>query len=352
VGARYSDFSSFGSHFTWQAGLRWQPFESWALRTNYARVFRAPSLQELYLAGSVGVDLQFDPCGHSPTPIQRVHCAANGVPGGQYVQSLTSLTGVFNLFQGGNPNLAPESGFSFDTGVEWRPPELQNFRASLDFYQINLNDYIDYPGTADILQQCADGGRADVCRLIRRAADGGIVSVSAIPRNFGNTVVSGVDMAASAVTNHSFGRFKLAMQASYLARHDTQLFPGGDTTREAGTYSTYAAALPHWRSLAHVDFDRGPWHFSYSNQWIGGYAECNYVDFQDGKYCRRVDHVFYHDAEAALTLRTSFTFRFGVNNFTNQQPPFLVFGTDANTDTSIYRLLGRTYFVAVRYKLN
>jgi iron complex outermembrane receptor protein len=351
IGVRYSDFSTFGGHFTWQAGLRWQPLDSWALRTNYARVFRAPSLQELYLAGGVGTDFEFDPCGNNPTPIQRVHCAANGVPGGQYVQ-VPNLSSTFSVFQGGNPNLGPESGYSFDTGLEWRPADLPNFRATLDYYEINLNGSINDPGTADILQQCADGGRADVCSLIRRAADGNIVSVSAIPRNFGNVVVSGIDMAASGITNRSFGRFKLSIQASYLARHDTQLFPGGDIIREAGTYSTYAAALPRWRSLAHVDFDRGPWHFSYSNQWIGGYTECNFVNFQDGEYCRRVDDVFYQDVEAALTIRTSLTLRLGVNNLTNQQPPFLNFGTDANTDTSTYRLLGRTFFVAVRYKMN
>jgi len=350
AGIRHSDFSSFGGHFTWQAGLRWQPFESWALRTNYARVFRAPSLQELYSSGSVGVDLEVDPCGNNPTPIQRVHCAANGVPGGQYVQSFNPAN-VFNVFQGGNPNLGPESGYSFDTGVDIRPQDLPSFRASLDYYEINLNGYINDPGTADILQQCADGGRADICSLIRRAADGSIVSVSTIPRNFGNEVVSGIDISASAIADRSVGRFTLSMQASYLARHDTQLFPGGDTIREAGTYSTYSAALPRWRSLAHVYFDRGPWHFSYSNQWIGGYTECNFVLFQVDEYCRRVDDVFYQDVEAALTIRNSLTLRLGVNNLTNQQPPFLNFGNDANTDTSTYRLLGRTFFVAVRYKL-
>jgi iron complex outermembrane recepter protein len=350
TGARYSDFSTFGGHFTWQAGLRWQPFDSWALRTNYARVFRTPSLQELYLSGGVGVDLEFDPCGNSPTPIQRVHCAANGVPGGQYVQAFDP-TNVFNVVQGGNPNLGPESGYSFESGVDIRPPDLPNFRASLDFYQINLNGYISNPNTADILQQCADGGRADVCSLIRRAADGSVVSVSAIPRNFGNTVVSGIDAAASAIANRGLGRFELSIQASYLARHDTQLLAGGDTTREAGTYATSSAALPHWRSLAHVDFDRGPWRFSYSNQWIGGYTECGFAIFQAGEYCRRVDDVFYHDVEGALTIRNSLTLRLGVNNLTNQQPPFLNFGTDANTDTSTYRLLGRTFFIAVRYKM-
>ena len=50
VGVRWSDFSSFDQHTTWQAGLRWQPAEELTLRANYSEVFRAPGLAELYEA--------------------------------------------------------------------------------------------------------------------------------------------------------------------------------------------------------------------------------------------------------------------------------------------------------------
>ena len=347
AGVRYSNYSSFGGHFTWQAGLHWQPIASLSLRSSYARVFRAPSLQELYQASAAGLDSEVDPCGHAPTPAQQVHCAANGVPGGAYVQSEIAS---YNTRQGGNPNLSPERGYSFDSGLDFRPANWPNFAASFDAYQIVLDDYIEYPSTADILQQCADGGRADICGLITRAADGSIVSVASQPRNFGSILVRGVDSSLSLISEQYFGRFKWVLQSSYLARHDTQLFPGADTQAEAGTYSPYAAALPRWRSLSHLDFDRGPWHFSYSVQFIDGYRECNYVNFQDDPYCRRVESVFYHDAEAAFTLRSGPTFRLGVTNLTNRQPPFLNFGPGANTDPSTYRLLGRTVFASIRYR--
>jgi iron complex outermembrane receptor protein len=349
AGARWSDFSSFGGHFTWQLGIRWQAAESIALRTNYARVFRAPALSELYVAQGAGVDAEFDPCGNGPTAVQRAHCAANGVPGGAYVQS---QTGTFILKQGGNPTLAPESGYSFDTGVDFRPAAMPNFRATLDVYRIDLNGFIENPAAEDVLQQCADEGRPDVCGLIKRGADGSIAQISSVPRNFGNSVIAGVDASANLLAETAIGRFKFSLQTSYLARHDTQLFPGGPTIHEAGTYSLYAQALPRWRSLAHLDFDRGPWHLSYSTQWIGGYTECNFVDFQDSPYCRRVENVFYHDVEAGFTFRSALTLRLGVANLTDRQPPYLNFGNEANTDTSTYRLLGRTLFAALRYQLH
>jgi iron complex outermembrane recepter protein len=347
AGLRYSNFSSFGSHFTWEAGLHWQPLSAVSLRGSYSKVFRAPSLQELYRVPGVGADIEIDPCGNSPTPAQQAHCAANGVPGGAYEQS-PYLT--FNTRTGGNPALAAERGYSFDAGLDFRPPGLPGFSTTLDLYQVSLNGYIEIPGIADILQQCADGGRADICGLISRTADGSVVSVQDQPRNFGSTVVRGVDGALSWASDLQYGRLKWVLQGSYLARHDTQLFPGGDTQAQAGTYSTYAAALPRWRALTHLDFDHGPWHLSYSAQYIGAYQECGYVDFQDALFCRRVESVFYHDAEAAFGLHSGLTLRLGVNNLTNRQPPYLNFGNDANTDTSTYRLVGRTVFAGIRYR--
>ena len=48
LGVRVSDFSSFGSHTTAHAGLRWQPADALTLRADFAQLFRAPSLAELY----------------------------------------------------------------------------------------------------------------------------------------------------------------------------------------------------------------------------------------------------------------------------------------------------------------
>jgi outer membrane receptor protein involved in Fe transport len=202
-----------------------------------------------------------------------------------------------------------------------------------------------------VVQECADGGRTDICGLIRRYPDGTIAEISSIPRNLGDTLVSGLDAALTWQTVQSFGRLKFGVQTSYLARHDTQLFPGGTVTPEAGTFSQLGQALPRWRSLTHVDFDRGSWHLSYSTQWIGGYSECSFVEFQDDPYCRRVTGVLYQDIEAAFVLRNALTLRFGINNLTNRQPPFLNFGNEANTDTLTYRLLGRTIFAGIRYQV-
>lgn len=348
-GARYSSFSSFGGHSTWQAGLRWEPVPSIGIRGNYARVFRAPALSELYVAQGSALDSEFDPCGNSPNPVQQSHCAANGVPGGVYTQSQTAS---FVVRQGGNPQLRPETGYNFDVGIDIRPAALPQIRASLDAYRIRLSGYIATPDPEDLLQQCSNGGIPDICGLITRAPDGSVRAISAISRNLGAVMVSGLDSNIRWTFDAGMGQFDIALQASYLARHDTQFLPGESVLHEAGTYSNYAFALPRWRSLAHVDYIWGRFSLSYANQWVGGYQECNEVDFQYTPYCRRVAGVLYHDVSAGSTVLGTIHLRAGVSNLTNRLPPFLNFGNDANTDTTTYRLLGRTLFAALSYQLS
>lgn len=48
VGARYDDYSDFGSSFNPRAGLVWQFIEGYDLKVLYGRAFRAPSFYELY----------------------------------------------------------------------------------------------------------------------------------------------------------------------------------------------------------------------------------------------------------------------------------------------------------------
>ncbi len=48
VGARYDDYSDFGSSFNPRVGLTWQFLEEYDLKLLYGRAFRAPTFQELY----------------------------------------------------------------------------------------------------------------------------------------------------------------------------------------------------------------------------------------------------------------------------------------------------------------
>ena len=163
VGVRWSDFSSFDQHTTWQAGLRWQPAEELTLRANYSEVFRAPSLAELYEAPVHVEQFALDPCGNDPTPTQRSNCAADGVPGGAYVQDGRGTVAVY----GGNPELEPETGHTLGAGLIYTPVWAKGLSASVDYFQVNQSDYISVASPEEILFECAEHG-SSLCEAITR----------------------------------------------------------------------------------------------------------------------------------------------------------------------------------------
>ena len=344
LGGRVSDFSTFGTHPTWHAGLRWEPSRAWALRADYATLFRAPALNELYWGQASGQEFQStDPCGNSPTPEQQANCAANGVPGGSYVQSLDDM---YLLYAGGNTDLEPEEGYSFDAGVEFRSTGATAWRASVDLFQTRLDRFVENPNDGVILSECADHGTALACGKIQRLADGSIRSVDTRLSNYGRVTVEGIDLGAQLGFPSRAGEWSLHAVVTHLLRHDVQVFEGGETIERLGR-ANFGFALPEWRGLGGVNWTRDAWGAGYTLQWTGAYTGCTFT--QEGEpYCGDVPSVLYHDIDASYQW-SGVVIRAGVNNLTDRDPPYL--DEQSNTNTATYRLLGRTYFLQVSYAM-
>ena len=252
LGVRVSDFSSFGTHTTAHAGLRWKPADAWTLRADFAQLFRAPSLAELY-EREIELDgnMTFDPCGNDPTPEQRVNCAANGVPGGSYVQSDND---IHLVSAGGNPALGPEQGHSFNVGFEWEAArDRLNLRA--DYFQTRLDDFISAREPELILEECVNQGAAVACANIERLEDGSLDSIDTRQTNFGRVTVAGIDLAAQLHVATRAGDVGARLIATHLLEHDSQAFEGGTTISNAGR-ANGGKLLPRWRALGGVDWTR------------------------------------------------------------------------------------------------
>ena len=65
---------------------------------------------------------------------------------------------------------------------------------------------------------------------------------------------------------------------------------------------------------------------------------------------RRVDSVLYHDLEGGYEFDSGVTVRAAITNVTDEDPPYLNIAP-ANTDVATYRLLGRSYFLELRYQI-
>ena len=347
IGLRWSDFYSFDSHTTWQAGLRWQPAEELALRANYGEVFRAPSLAELYERPVYVEQFVFDPCGNDPTPTQRANCAANGVPGGAYVQDGWGAIAVY----GGNPELEPETGHTLGAGLIYTPVWAKGLSASVDYFQLNHSNQISVASPDEVLFECAERG-SSLCEAITRLADGRVIQLATHYRNFGESEVRAFDFAINWSAMTRIGELNSRLLATYLDRWDTQPFPGGEVYSYAGNFD--AGARPRWRASGHIDWHSGPWMASYAAEYIGSYSERVEpwppfgIDFEP--FDRRVDPVLYHDIEAGFKFDSGVTVRAAITNVTDEDPPYLNIAP-ANTDAATYRLLGRSYFLELRYQV-
>ena len=348
AGARYADFSNFGGHFAWQGALRWQPYTLVSLRANYAALFRAPGIAELYQVQGTSLDGSIvDPCGNHPTPREQINCASQGVPGGSYVQDPSS--GIATV-GGGNPQLGPERGASFDVGADIHWDGTLAVRASVDFFRTAMKGFISRSAQSTLLEECVDENLVAACSHIDRNADGTIEQITATAQNFGRVMVRGLDYSVSVSGNTRVGRLQVGLLSTYLARRDKQPFEGSAVLNDAGRFDVdQLQAYPHWRGVGHVDWERGPWQLSYALQYIGSLIED--VSLDPGTYRHAIPAVIYHDIDCAYELGGHTRVRFGVGNLTGKDPPFISQNAAANTDAATYRLLGRTFFAEVRFRL-
>jgi outer membrane receptor protein involved in Fe transport len=258
----------------------------------------------------------------------------------------------FTVFAGGNRELQPETGHSFGAGLIYAPIWAKGLSASVDYFRVDLDGYISQAYPFEVLFECAERGTKSLCEAIRRSPDGQVSQLTTFNENLGGLEVRGVDLAIDWSTMTRLGDVSSSLLATYLDRWDVQGFPGGDVYSYAGSFD--GGARPRWRASGNIDWRSGPWVASYAVEYIGSYSERvepwePFGIFFDPFY-RRVDPVLYHDIEAGLTFDSGVTVRAAITNVTNEDPPYLNI-PPANTDVSTYRLLGRSYFLELRYQV-
>jgi outer membrane receptor protein involved in Fe transport len=354
VGLRWSNSSAFDKHTSWQGALRWQPFEEWTFRANYADVYNEPGLWALHDPRMLDVGLDRDPCGNDPTPEEQVNCAANGVPGGAYIQTARP----FEVAYGGNPDLEPETGHSIGTGLEYVPRWAQGLSLSADYFYLEISNLISSLSVEQVLAECAALGLPQVCDDIERFPNGSVRRVSTFAKNFGGRYeTAGVDLALAWEGKMGPGDVSARLLGTYLERWDEQPFLDGTVYEYAGKAD--AGGMPHWRGMGTVDWMSGRWVLGYSAEYVGSYSQLIKPPLVENSitqlgepfepYGRLIEPMLYHDLEGRYEFDDGMTVRVAITNLTAKDPPFLNMVSAANTDPGAYRLLGRTYFLELRY---
>jgi iron complex outermembrane receptor protein len=374
---RRSEYENFGAD-TYKVGLDYAPVEDIRFRASYSRAVRAPNVIELFTAQGFNLfDLDYDPCdatnrpaADGPVPAScigtnpwQVTAAQSTTPG----NLLTNPSGQYNFLQGGNPNLEPESADTYTFGVVMTPSFLPQFNLSIDYYSIEVDNLIGTIGAQNTLDACYTANNPLACQLIVRdgptgafwLANGNVIDTNV---NIGGIKTSGVDVNANYNVDledwsmPAYGSLQFSFVGTWLdsLETDTGLGFANSVYDCKGFYANQCGVPnPEWRHRARVTWV-SPWDVDVSATWRHyGEAEIAVLG-ADGSLNNsgaRLDKVLdsqnYLDLAAVWQVMDNTTFRMGINNILDSDPPLSnSVGTTGNNNTypQLYDALGRYVF--------
>lgn len=349
LGARHVDFSNAGSRWLTEAGLHYEPLESLQFRLSYSEAFRAPNVRELFGGVAQSNPIVEDPCADfaqlSAEQIDR--CIAQGVPAdGSFDQNGQETPQL----GGGNPDLDAETARVLTAGIQFQPQWLEGLLINLDYYDIDIQNGILALGAETILSQCLLTGQPVFCQRIARDGEGNLTSVSAQLQNIADESAQGLDLDVSYGHDAWEGRMEHGLLLSYVTERNLVAFPGAAPFAGAGGYDADTfGAIPRWRGSYRLAWARGNWGLGYDAQWIGSVTERGGELFPGTG--NPVSDQVYHDLSARYRFSDRLSLAAGIDNLTDEQPPFFANADEANTDVSTYRVLGSSYWLRISYRL-
>ena len=379
-GYRYSHYSiSNGRKFntdTFKLGVDFAPIKDIRFRAAYNRAVRAPNIQELFAATFVGLDGVTDPCSGTAIVATQYGCRAQGLAIGQTV--VANPAAQYNGFLGGNANLTPERATTKTAGVVLQPRFIPGLSLSVDWYDIKITNAVQTYGADAILNACISGSTgttaatiSPACALIHRnpagslwlSSDGFVVDTQ---QNVGGFRTRGIEVNG----NYSYelgglGRLSLNFVGTKLNKLETDngLTPVYNC---AGFYGpTCGGPAPKWRHKLRATLNT-KMGIGLSAQWrYFGPVDVEYKNTStslNGPFYAFASHIpsqSYFDLVMTANVGNHFTWRVGVNNLLDRNPPLVHSGSgnfgasacagfcNGNTYPGTYDALGRYLYTGI-----
>jgi iron complex outermembrane receptor protein len=345
---RATNYSTSGYVTTWKVGGTYAPIDDIRFRVTRSRDIRAPNFSEAFTGGTTSPDPTTDP--------------ENGFISYQTVNVV-----------GGNINLKPEKADSLSAGVVFQPTFLPGFRASFDYYDIEISDAIGTIPRQTLVNQCS-AGATELCQfIIRDPATNLITRVNIVPFNFVTVSTRGFDIEASyqmdldrLVTDAPGSLFLRGLATRVISyTQDNGIAP----TRLAG--QTASGSLPDWRWTLTGGYqsDRVVFYGTaggvssgvYNTDYIECTTNCptsNSINQTINN--NRVSSYFKFDAYISYKFiregkRNAEVF-FRVDNLFNETPPIVAtpssnYSWQVNTNPGLFDVIGRRFQAGVRFKM-
>jgi len=341
--ARYTDYDTSGSVWTWKVGGQWTFDEELTARAVLSLDIRAPNLNELFAPQLV-----------NPAGTTDYHVLTNGSP--------TQLQAPFITIS--NPNLKPEKSNTTILGMVYRPRWFENFSLAVDYYHLNIGNAITtIQGQNQTIQNIceASNGTSDYCSLIQRplpfsdhTTDNLVTAFYSQPRNAQSVKTDGFSIETNWSTQIWGNDFSIRDLTEYQPMLKTISFPGAPVLNAANT-----GALPSFRTTFYIRYAWDDWSAQVTQKFrTGGKLNADRTIVYSPSYFPEPGLAMYTNLTVNWTWKaapvTPVQFYVSVQNLFNRSPstiggggtvPGLFPGTFAGDD-----LIGRYYTTGMRLR--
>jgi len=368
AGFRTSDYDVQGSVDSWKAGVSWEILPGFRVRAMQQQAVRVANVGELFSPQTTGLDnATFDPCsiGNPTPPVAGSdlynRCIETGMLPTQIGTVPNIISGQANVFNGTDPALLPTpeeaetTTFGFVWEADWgaMPTVI-----SLDYYDIEISDYIDEPSGQEALDICyVLGDQACLDGVIRV---GGAITetgtgVPAFFTNFETFQAEGIDL----VINTGFdlgggGELALAFTAHQYLTNEFQTTSASPVVDCKGVYGTSCDPVPEFRATFRANWMLNDFDASLLWRHLGSMdAQANEADALFEAF-RSVSSQDYFDLTFGYTWNDMIRLSLLVTNVFDEDPPILGNETGStsfnsgNTFPSLFDTMGRTYSASVK----
>jgi iron complex outermembrane recepter protein len=366
LAARYSDYSSSGSVWTYKAGGEWRFDKNVRFRGLFQRAVRAPNILEMYGGEAQTFPNLVDPCSASsrPTGATAALCQAQGIPAsmiGVYQQVGTQVEARTTA----NPNLQPEKSNTITLGFVVTPEVLPGLNVTVDYYDIKIDNAIDRlgGGPAGVLAGCFASGDATstFCRSFQRSGTSYEINNFRVPlANVASLHTAGIDMAArysfdvdSIGIGKDIANIGVNVMATWVQKNTFKASNSAAAVDRVGTVGGDTPAIPEWRAATQLSYRSSGLELIWRTQFLSGVKDRKYAAAlaagsatpKAGIANPEVPDYWYHNIHASYAITDSYSVYGGIRNLFDKQPPLLSSPIESNTDPNTYDAIGRFFYL-------
>lgn len=386
LGARYSDYDTAGSIWTYKSLFDWRINDNVRVRTGYQLANRAPNVAELYTGVSQNV-VPFagaDPClsntentwgnvasNPNRTQVQNlcieiINKSDNNPANDNLSDYALNPLGIYGPFsfnfpferieESGNPDLKNEEAETLTAGVVF---DIGTVTTAIDWYGIEITDAVEPINAYFVYSKClnADGSNPtyaynEWCSLITRyTTDGYRQTVKTPYSNVGAIKTSGVDLQVNWNTDLAGGVFGLNAVLNYLIEYKTQQNSSSPFIDSTGTFED--GGQFDYKAMTRLSFSKNDWSVATNIRFLPS-IEHDSAAIDPNTRLEGAGSYTAIDLWGSWQFSESLAIRGGIDNFLDTDPEIVgrepgVNNAKGSTRPGYYDILGRRYFVALDF---